>query len=234
MMTKKVLLVAILGTLPVFAQTPRPKPYITAEQLDVKVLLPDPAPNDSPAWKAEIDEVHRLQDTRTAAQIAAAKADDAEEDIFVFKTVLGSGFAAAKLPLTAALSARVHANEGEIVNPAKQYFHRRRPFNVDKTVHPICKTKPDPDDFGYPSGHSTSGWLEALVLIQIVPEKRNEILDRAADYAHNRVVCGVHYPVDTQVSRLVAYSMLGLMMQNAEFQADLAAAKTETRRALGL
>jgi len=121
MMTKKVLLVAILGTLPVFAQTPRPKPYITAEQLDVKVLLPDPAPNDSPAWKAEIDEVHRLQDTRTAAQIAAAKADDAEEDIFVFKTVLGSGFAAAKLPLTAALSARVHANEGEIVNPAKQY-----------------------------------------------------------------------------------------------------------------
>jgi len=67
-----------------------------------------------------------------------------------------------------------------------------------------------------------------------VPEKRNEILDRAADYAHNRVVCGVHYPVDTQVSRLVAYSMLGLMMQNAEFQADLAAAKTETRRALGL
>jgi acid phosphatase (class A) len=209
------------------SQAPRPKPYVTADQLDVKVLLPVPI-----ASQSELPEVHHVQDTRTPAQIARAKADDAEEDMFVFNTVLGGKFNAASLPLTATLSARVHANEGVITNPAKAYFRRIRPFNVDHTLKPVCKVKGDPNDYGYPSGHSASGYLEALVLIQMVPEKRNEILARADDYAHNRVVCGVHYPSDTQASKLVAYATMGLMMNNAEFQRDLAAAKAETRRAL--
>ena len=217
-----------------FAQQPLPKPYVLADQLEVAVLLPNPPAADSPAGKADLAEVHRLQETRTPAQVAAAQADDAEEDIFVFRTVLGDKFSAASLPKTAVLSARVHANEGVILNPAKQFFHRRRPFNVDRTVKPVCKVKDDIDDFGYPSGHSTSGWLEALVLIQIVPEKRDAILDRAADYAHNRAVCGVHYPSDTLASKSVAYATMGLMMNNAEFRKDLAAAKAETRAALGL
>lgn len=227
-------LIALLSTLPLFAQAPRPKPFVTADQLDVAVLLPNPPAPDSPEGKADLAEVHRVQETRQPAQIAQAQADDGEEDIFIFKTVLGDKFSAQFLPETARLSARVHANEGVILNPAKQYFHRLRPFNADRTLKPVCKVKDDVNDYGYPSGHSTSGWLEALVLIQIVPEKRDAILARAADYAHNRVVCGVHYPTDTLASKSVAYAMLGLMMNNPEFKTGLAAAKAETRRALGL
>ncbi|HYA18354.1 MAG TPA: phosphatase PAP2 family protein [Bryobacteraceae bacterium] len=223
---RSLLVIAFLAPA-LLAQTPRPKPYVTADQLDVKVLLAAPVPNET-----ELPEVHRIQDTRTPADVRQAQADDAEEDMFVFKTVLGDKFNGASLPLTAALSARVHANEGVITNPAKAYFKRIRPFNFDHTVKPVCKVKDDPNDYGYPSGHSTSGYLEALVLIQIVPERRNEILARADAYAHNRVVCGVHYPSDTQASKLVAYATMGLMMNNVEFQRDLAAAKAETRRAL--
>jgi acid phosphatase (class A) len=217
-----------------FAQTPKKPVFITAEQLPILQILPAPPANDSVRGKAELAEVHRIQETRTAAEIAHAKADDAEEDMFIFKDVMGEKFTAANLPATALLSAHMHNDEGIVVNPAKQFFAKRRPFHFDATVKPVCKTNSNVDDFGYPSGHGTTGYLEALVLVQIAPEKRDAILDRADDYAHSRVVCGVHYPSDGQASKLTAYAMMGIIMNNPEFRKELEAAKAETRALLGL
>ena len=68
----------------------------------------------------------------------------------------------------------------------------------------------------------------------IVPEKRDAILARADDYAHNRLVCGVHYPTDIVASKSVAYTMIGLMMNDPRFIEEFQAARAETRLALGL
>jgi acid phosphatase (class A) len=46
-------------------------------------------------------------------------------------------------------------------------------------------------------------------LSKIVPEKRTEILARAEEYAHNQLVCGVHYPSDIEASRRIACMVLG-------------------------
>jgi acid phosphatase (class A) len=73
-----------------------------------------------------------------------------------------------------------------------------------------------------------------LVLIEMVPEKRDAILARADEYARNRLVCGVHYPSDIQASKLVAYSIHSVMDTNPQFQKELAAARVELRQALGL
>jgi acid phosphatase (class A) len=86
----------------------------------------------------------------------------------------------------------------------------------------------------YPSGHAIIGYLEALTLVQIVPEKQKEILERADDYAHNREVCGVHYPTDVAAGKEAAYAVFGEMTTSAEFQKELAAARAETRKLLGL
>jgi acid phosphatase (class A) len=217
-----------------WAQAPKKPVFISAEQLPILQILPAPPANDSVRGKAELAEVHRIQETRTAAEIAHAKADDSEEDMFVFKDVMGEKFTAANLPATALLSAHMHNDEGIVVNPAKQFFAKRRPFNFDPTVKPICKTNANVDDYGYPSGHGTTGYLEALVLVQIAPEKRDEIMARADDYAHSRVVCGVHYPSDGQASKLTAYAMMGIIMNDAQFRKELEAAKAETRALLGL
>jgi acid phosphatase (class A) len=218
------------------AQAPKPhKPvFILPEQLDVASILPNPPSDNSTQALAELAEVHRLQDTRQTAQIAHAKADDAEEDIFVFKNVLGDKFSPANLPLTALLSAHVHNDEGVIVGPAKKYFHRLRPFNFQSSVKPVCKTNSNIDDYSYPSGHSTTGYLEALVLTMIVPEKRDAILERADDYAYSRVVCGVHYRTDVEASKSVAYAMIGVIMNNPQFKEELKAARSETRGILGI
>jgi acid phosphatase (class A) len=228
--------IAALSSVSAGAQAPKPHApiFISPEQLDVASILPNPPGDNSREAVAELAEVHRLQDSRQAAQIAHAKADDVEEDIFIFKDVIGENFSAENLPLTALLSAHVHNDEGVIVGPAKKYFHRLRPFNFEASIKPVCKTNNNIDDYSYPSGHSTTGYLEALVLIMMVPEKRDAILTRANDYAHSRVVCGVHYPTDVEASKWVAYAMIGIMMNNAQFKKELQAARAETRRSLGL
>jgi acid phosphatase (class A) len=205
--------------------------YVDPSLLDLALILPLPPTQDSQTTKAELAYVHRVEQTRTPGQVAAAQADDREEDLFIFAHVIGPKFTKDDLPLTAALSVHVHNDEAVISEPLKGIYKRPRPYNYDSSLHPVCKTDKEPS---YPSGHSMSGYLLAFTMAQIVPEKKQEILDRADDYAHNRVVCGVHYPTDTEASRRMAYVIFGNMMANSRFQRELAAARAETRAHLGL
>jgi len=206
--------------------------YLHLDRLPLATIVPPPPAEGSAITKAEFAELHRIQDTRTPEQVKAAQADDAEEDIFIYKTVLGAGFNAAALPLTAAFSAHVHGDEPVATNPLKDMYQRPRPYQVDSTLHPVCKVTTQHNS--YPSGHTLSGYLLAFTLVQMVPEKRAEILERADVYAHNRLVCGVHTASDLEASRRIAYAVFGSMMQEPRFQQDLAAARAETRHALGL
>jgi acid phosphatase (class A) len=104
--------------------------------------------------------------------------------------------------------------------------------NLDKSLHPICATKTKNDS--YPSGHTTAGYILALSLIDMVPEKRDAILARADDYANNRLVCGVHYASDLEASKLLAYTIHAVMANNPQYQKELAVARLELRRSLGL
>jgi acid phosphatase (class A) len=218
--------------IPALAQNQRKPIFITPEQLNLSAILPNPPADDSPQGKAELAEVHHLQERRLPAQIAHAKADDAEEDMFIFRHIVGDKFTTENLPATARLSSHLHNDEGIMVNPAKSFFHKYRPFNLDATVMPVCKTNSNVKDYGYPSGHATTGYLEALALIQILPEMRDAILARADDYAYSRVVCGVHYPSDGHASKLAAYSMMSIIVNNPQFKQELEAARVEVRNAI--
>jgi acid phosphatase (class A) len=218
----------------VFTQTARKAIFVSAEQLDTAGILINPPAKNSDETKAELAELHRLQETRSPAQVLRAQNDDSEEDIFIFKNVLGDRFSREGLPMTALLSDHVHNDESIILNPAKAFFQRPRPYHFDATIKPVCKIKEDKTDYAYPSGHGTTGYLEGLVLTLIVPEKRDAILARADDYAHNRLICGVHYPSDIVASKQVAYAAIGLIMNNPQFKQELAAARAETRATLAL
>jgi acid phosphatase (class A) len=205
--------------------------YLDSLPLHLDLILPLPFSRDSAATAAELAELHRIEATRTPAQITQAQADDQEEDIFIFKSVMGPGFTAEALPITAALSAHIRKDEGATGSPLKNIYRRPRPYQADNTLHPVCPLNPEPTS--YPSGHSLSGYLLALTLIQIVPEKRQQIFDRTDEYVHNRLVCGVHYASDIEASRKLAYAIFGSLEVSSRFQRDLAAACEETRRKLG-
>ncbi|SNS24234.1 acid phosphatase (class A) [Granulicella rosea] len=199
--------------------------YLDPAALRLAALTPAPPAPDSAATQAELATLHRIETARSPAQVAAAKADDAEQDIFSYRTVFGAWFQPETLPLTAALSARVHAEEGAASGDLKTVFARPRPYQSDKTLHPVCKLTEAPNS--YPSGHTLSGYLLGFTLAEMMPEKKQEILDRADDYAHNRLVCGVHYPSDLEASRRIAFAVFGAMMSNAKFVDDLTAASAE-------
>jgi acid phosphatase (class A) len=206
--------------------------FASPEQTHTLLILAAPPAFDSETTKAELAELHQIEGARSEAQVAKAKFDDENENIFVFKDVFGDAFTKENLPLTAALGDRVKNDEGVNNNAAKTGFHRVRPYNLDKTLHPVCKTKIKDDS--YPSGHSTSGYIFALTLIDMAPEKRDEILARAEDYAHNRLVCGVHYSSDLPASRLSAYTIHAVMETNPQYQKVVAEARAELRSKLGL
>jgi acid phosphatase (class A) len=99
-----------------------------------------------------------------------------------------------------------------------------------KTSSAIARTANN----SYPSGHTLSGYLLAFTLAEMLPEKKQEILDRADDYAHNRLICGVHYPSDLVASKRAAYVVFGSMMANPNFLHDMQAARAELRSQPGL
>jgi len=206
--------------------------YIDPLPLHLRLILSPPPARDSATTAAELTELHRIEAVRTPAQIAHARTDDREEDIFVFGTVLGPRFTAEALPITASLSDRIRKEESAAGGPLKKLYHRPRPYQIDGTLHPVCPLSPEPTS--YPSGHSLSGYLLAFTLVQLVPEKCQQILDRADEYVHNRLICGVHYASDIEASRRAAYAIFGSMVASPDFQRDLAAARDETRRKLGL
>ncbi|MYM27986.1 phosphatase PAP2 family protein [Duganella sp. CY15W] len=223
------LTITVLLAAPAFAAEPI---FAGPAQTQAQLILPAPPLADSAITRAELAELHRLQSTRTTAEEAQAKADDAEESLFIYKTVLGDKFNSAALPLTTAFGKRVKNDEGVNAIPAKEAFKRIRPYNLDKTLQPVCKTKTKDDS--YPSGHATAGYLAALTLIEMVPEQRDAILARADAYAKNRLVCGVHYPSDIAASKLLAYTTHAVMHTNPQYQVELAAARAELRHQLGL
>jgi acid phosphatase (class A) len=205
--------------------------YIDPLPLHLDWILPPPPSQDSAITAAEFAELHHIEAVRTPAQIAQAQSDDHEEDIFIFKGVLGPGFTADALPITAAFSAHVRNDESAASSSLKSIYHRPRPYQADNTLHPVCSLTAEPNS--YPSGHSLSGYLLAFTLVQLVPEKRQEIFERANQYVHNRLICGVHYASDTEASRKTAYAIFGSLVASPRFQRDLAAAREEMRRKLG-
>jgi acid phosphatase (class A) len=237
---RTVLATALLFCAAVFAQAPA-APHVQAANtgyytrsapLDLSGIIPPPPAQNSETTKAELAELHQIQESRTPAQVAAAQDDDQHENISYLRTVMGKEFTPGNLPLLATLSDRMESEGSAASHALKGEFKRPRPYQFDRTLHPVCETVAQPNS--YPSGHSIAGYLAAFLLIRIIPERSVELLKRADDFAHNRMVCGVHYPSDLVAGHEVAYVLFGYLMAQPRFQDDLAAARAQTRKRLGL
>ena len=205
---------------------------VDGSTLDLGRILPPPPAAGSVQERAELDELLRIQATRTPAQVDRAQ-KDAEVSIFRFADALGnpSGFTPANLPLTRKLFNDVVIDQTAVSSAAKREFARPRPFTVDRRLDPIIARPPSAS---YPSGHSTWAYVTALVLADMVPERRAQLLARADEYAHNRSVAGVHYPTDVEAGRLAGTTLAALLFTCQPFQHEEAAARSELRKALDL
>jgi acid phosphatase (class A) len=232
-------------------------PYISPANYDViHVLAPPPTPG-SEAERKDMDAVLEAQRISTPERMHLAETD-ATAGLDAFAGVLGVD--PGKLPGVAAFVHKAEREAQFATTIGKDCWERPRPFVLDSRIHPPGRmesevasrpgeknTAPhDPSSpcppltptpaysYSYPSGHSTRGALDAILLAQMVPEKRAEIFARGWDFGVSRVVGGVHYPSDVEAGRIDATAIASIMMQNRDFQSDLAAARAELREAMRL
>lgn len=198
------------------------EPYPLAAALDLSTLLPPPPAPGSAADRADLAAVLALQKSRSEAQLALAKAD-AEASVFRFADAVGADFSAARLPQTAKLFERITASIGAVVAPAKDHWNRPRPFIASGEVEPTSK----PDGATYPSGHAVLARLYAIVLADLMPQKRREIFARGDRFAQGRLVNGVHYPSDIDAGFLAATAIAAELRRQGAFRDDFARARDE-------
>ncbi|MCA3555356.1 phosphatase PAP2 family protein [Aestuariivirga sp.] len=206
-------------------------PYFGPEAVDLTVLLVPPPAGDSSVTAAELAEIKALQASVSEDRKKQAIADDDEGLAPFIATTSLASLDPAKAPLTAALIQRVLDTEDAVTKPAKKFFARPRPPKVDDKITPFIELS---KSNAYPSGHTTNGTAIAIVLSDMAPEKRAELMARAEDYATSRLIVGVHYRSDLGAGFASGALIAQALKQNAEFQKEFAPAKAELRAALGL
>jgi acid phosphatase (class A) len=191
------------------------------------LLLPPPPADGSSAQAAELAELHRIENARTAVAFARADTDAKSETVTMFAETLGPSFDIAKLPATAYLFDRIAVDEETISKKFKLNFHRNRPYVADPTLHHCGHGTVMAAQTSYPSGHTSVAYVMGAILADLNPNRAQAILARSADFAENRLVCGVHYRSDIEAGHVVGMLIAERLQQNAEFQAAFQAAKAE-------
>ncbi len=221
-----VLLAASLFTGAASAKDPVKPIFLKDNLLDPALLLPVPPTPDSAEGRAQLDEARAIVKSSSPERIKRAAEDDANESVALYSTVL-PGFDLSKLPMTAKLFKDVENDQDYVTNAAKIHFARKRPFELDNSI-PTCVPSPlGKAPRSYPSGHTTLGFTDGIVLAHLMPAKAETIFARAQDYGYSRVVCGVHFTADTIASQSLATGIAIELMQNPKFQKEFDAAKAE-------
>jgi acid phosphatase (class A) len=192
---------------------------------DATRILPAPPAAGSAKAVSELAEVKAIAARTTLEMLAAATHDAKDETPDIFNNVIG--FDIAKAPAAAKLLSLVGDEEEDDTKAAKDFFHRDRPWIVDASIHTCTPAKTGPAPNSYPSGHSTRGFAMGVVLAALIPAKSQAILARAAEYAENRLVCGVHFRSDITAGQQFGTVLALRLMQNAQFQAQMAAARAD-------
>ncbi|HEY4344759.1 MAG TPA: phosphatase PAP2 family protein [Parvibaculum sp.] len=140
------------------------------------------------------------------------------------------------LPATIELFGAMTSLSKKASGDAKKAYGRTRPFaaKVDGLPQivpllPVDNLKNSPS---YPSGHTAFAYETALVLASLVPEEQDAIYARAAQYGHNRLVVGVHFPSDVEQGKVSGALIAAAYMQQDDFRTKLEKARPEIRKAL--
>ena len=209
------------------AEAPCPK----LDRLPLVALLLPPPCDTCAETTAELAELLKLETSRTPDQAKHA-GDDHKRSIGRFLGEIGIKIGD-RLPVSGPFFDCLAETVEDETRDAKAIFHRTRPYKLpDNQLHILKELKAD-DSFSYPSGHATYGTVVGLVLAEMIPEKREEIIRRIEDYGYSRMVAGVHFRSDVYAGQVSGAAITASLFTNEEFRMAFEQAKAEIRRVLG-
>lgn len=202
--------------------------YLNPRAFVPRQLVAAPPASGSKAEMVELAQLHKLIAGATPERIARARWDGDHENPTAFNEITGRDLRT--LPATWGLLTIVQSETDAVIDEAKVYFHRRRPWGSDPTL-PYCdRGRGKAPTLSYPSGHSGMGYSVGWTLAQLMPDRASEILARAQDYAVSREICGVHYPSDTEASHVIGTLTAATLLSDRRLAVQVAAARAELRR----
>jgi acid phosphatase (class A) len=200
--------------------------YLAPGQPDSSIFLAPPPLPGSPEQAADMAEVVAVFHACPTNEAALAFSEK-KFSIFNFTPAIGTFFQPGKFPKTEAFFERVQKDAAATTDVAKDFWKRLRPYTVDPSLASGKLEK----SFSYPSGHSTEATVLALVLADLFPDKRDDIMAIGRNIGWHRVEIARHYPTDIYAGRVFAQAIVREMKANPDFQRDLEQAKSELEAA---
>jgi acid phosphatase (class A) len=198
-------------------------PFVKPDSVDFKSILTTAPTIDSQQEKDDLAKVLELQEKRTPEDVKRAQAE-VNVTAFAFSDVLGPWFNPDDLPVTAKLMKEVGKEAKAISGEAKDFYGRKRPFQMDSRVKPAVVLE---DTASYPSGHSTRATVWAIILADMFPEKKDALIARGNQIGDDRVLAGLHFPSDVEAGRVLGAAIAKKFLDDPEFVAQLEKAKEE-------
>ena len=198
---------------------------------DSAKLLPSPPADGTPLDRADRAASLALRDAAPGTRIAqaAGDADITEAGVLAaFAEPLGFEPSLESTPHLVILLRRVMTDAGMATVSAKSAHQRARPFVVQGT--PSCTPNEDASmsrSGSFPSAHAAMGWAWALVLVEVAPQRTQDVLARGLTIGDSRIVCGAHWGMDVDAGRLIGAAVVARLHADETFRRQLALARDE-------
>jgi acid phosphatase (class A) len=216
------------------------KPHYLTTITEKDFTLPDVPANSAARTRAELNYLLALQQQRTELDVNTSlfmakvyynprlKPEDANyktyrNNLFFIGRSVGTWFNAQNLPQTANLMAKVWQDASYFIWLFKYKYARVRPYILEPALNNLEETNWP----AYPSGHAANSYINAYIYSVLAPVFSDVFLKDAYDMAHSREILGVHYPSDSESSRLLAQQFVSMLFKNKEFLQDFDKVKAE-------
>ncbi len=127
--------------------------------------------------------------------------------------------------------------ENGSTEPAKRFYKYARPWRWSSSVQvvpallPARSTTPSTDG-GFTSGHSAEAVRTSIAMAYLVPERFQEMLARGLELGENRILAGMHSPLDVISGRMHGQAVAAASIATGANAARKAAAFQQARSAL--
>jgi len=206
--------------------------FTTAEMPDMMVFMPGPPDSTSVAFSNDVYRYFWGKEMRKDPERAAQAKRDA---VYGLDTILEEFEEAFGMKVTKEDTPEIYkvllegtATCDSICTLPKKKYMRRRPFMRFNEPSLMPEDEESLSKNGsYPSGHTLLGWSSALLMMEINPDRANEILTRGYRYGENRIVVGAHWQSDTDASRLAASAAYARLHTSERFLEQMRKAREE-------
>lgn len=212
--------------------------FTTGEMPDMMIFMPGPPDSTSAAFANDVSRYFWGKEMRNDPERAAEAKRDA---VYGLSTILEEFEEAFGMKVTKDDTPEIYkvllegtATCDSICRLPKKKYMRRRPFMRfnEETLTPDDEESLRKNG-SYPSGHTLLGWSSALLMMEINPDRANEILARGYRYGENRIVVGAHWQSDTDAARLAASAAYARLHTSERFLAQMKKAREEFKAKTG-